>query len=240
MPITYDSGAQGDNTGVSTLTVSHVLGAAGNNRMAVVGLITHCSSALFVNYVRYNGVGMTYLQFQTSGDGLLLAQLWCMPDAALPAAGTYNVVANFDKNADNGCMMFVTSWYGMRQTNPSPLLKTFADGVTSLSVADYRTRASLSRSIAIVGNNVNQQVSASGTHNQSIIRGNRATIGGGQFRLAPPTVGTYTFGYTVPAAADMVMCYAEFMPADWNAVLESRPMQRGFNTAFNLGFPGPY
>lgn len=236
MPIVYDAGSSGGNNSVSSLSVNHTIGASGYGRMLVVGLITHCSTPIFVNYVRYNGVSMNYLQFRTANSGLLLSQIWCMPDANLPAAGTYAITAGFDTTIDRGCMLFGTSWYGMAQSNPSPNLTAFGDAVTTLQVT-YRPRASLSRTIEVVATSLQQTPSATGSNNQSIVSGNQASsIGGGQYRYALQGVVEETFGVNVASSSSIAMCYSEFLPADWPAVTRDRVFGFGINKGFNRGF----
>jgi len=235
MPIVYDAGSQGGANSVTSITVSHTLGAAAYGRMLVVGVITHCSSAVTVNYVRYNGVDMTFLDSVTANGGLLLSELWCMNDTLLPAGGSYNIVASFDRTIDRGCMLFGTSWRGMRQADPTPLYTDSADGVTSRSWT-ITTRASNSRTIQVAANSLQQTPFATGTDNQLVVSGNHATlIGGGIYRLSQPSIGSKTFGISIVSSASLAVCYTEFLPADWPAVLTDNAFERGMSRGFNRG-----
>jgi hypothetical protein len=236
MPIVFDASSQGGGNTVSSLTVAHTIGAVATQpRMLVVGLITHCSTAVFVNYVRYNGVDMNYLNFVTANGGLLLTQLWCLPEASLPAAGAYNITAGFDRTIDRGCMLFGTSWYGMVQTDPTPVNTNSADAVTSLNNT-YTSTAINSRIIQVHGTSLQQTPSASGTDNQQVVSGNQATlIGGGIFRVSSPIVGSKTFGCAVASSASIVSIYAEFIPADYNAMMRDNIFERGMARGFNRG-----
>jgi hypothetical protein len=236
MPISFDAQSQGGANGVTSISISHVLGAVATQpRMVVVGLITHCSSAVFVNDVTFNGTSMNYLNFETANGGLLLAQLWCMPNASLPAGGTYNIVASFDRTIDRGCMLFGTSWYGMRQADPSPVNTNSADAVTSLSQS-YTSIAINSRIMQIHGTSLQQTPSPSGTDNQGIATGNQASlIGGGLYRVSSPVVGSKTFGCSVASSSSIVTIYSEFIAADYYAMMGDNIIERGFERGFNRG-----
>lgn len=236
MPITFDSSSMGGNNSVTSLTISHTIGTAGQNRMLVVGLATHCSSSIYINSVTYNGVGMTYRQFLTQAAGALLIQMWTMPEATLPAGGAYNIVASYDRTCDRGCMLFGTSYLNVEQAAPTTITTNGTDSATALSNSKVPTYVE-NRIVQISATNLQQTPASSGTNNSSLNSGNNATlIGAGLFRCLPPQNQTAeSFGVTVASAAAIATIYAQFNPVDAIAMLQDKVFENGFYRGFNRG-----
>jgi hypothetical protein len=236
MPITFDSSSMGGNNSVTSLTISHTIAAAGLNRMLVVGLATHCSSAIYINSVTYNGVGMTYREYETAATGALLVQMWTMPEATLPAAGAYNIVASYDRTCDRGCMLFGTSYLNVAQVAPTTISSNTGDSITSLSNSVVPTYTE-NRIVQISATNLQQTPASSGTNNSSLNSGNNATlIGAGLFRCLPPqNVSSESFGVTVASSSSIATIFAQFNPVDAIAMLQDKVFENGFYRGFNRG-----
>jgi hypothetical protein len=92
-PIVLDNTGGGyTNSGSNTLTFQHTIGC-GSNRLLVVSIAVEGSVTYDINDVTYDGVSLTKGVENAVGSATYLnTEIWYMLDAALPAAGTYDIV----------------------------------------------------------------------------------------------------------------------------------------------------
>ncbi|NIQ91673.1 MAG: DUF2341 domain-containing protein, partial [Deltaproteobacteria bacterium] len=92
-PIILDNTSGGStNSGTNTLTFQHTIGC-GSNRLLVVSIAVEGSVTYDVTDVTYNGVSLTKGVENAAGSAFYInTEIWYMLDAALPSAGTYDVV----------------------------------------------------------------------------------------------------------------------------------------------------
>jgi hypothetical protein len=133
--IITDATSSSSGGAVTTLTFAHTIGS-GQNRMLVVGLNLENSVARTVNSITYNGVFMdyfTYIWTDMSTPSGVLTMIWTMPEANLPAAGTYNIVVTLDAATDRGISAGAISLTNVNQTPTNGYDTASAANVTSLN-----------------------------------------------------------------------------------------------------------
>lgn len=240
--ITFDACSKIQGNGVSTLSGAHVLGA-GKCRMLIVGLATRSTTAPFINWVRYNGVGMTYINYAMilSGADALLVQLWCMWDNLLPAAGSYNISANADISIDEGFMLFGASFFHMLQK--APVYSFPHTGTGTAFSTTWVDNLQANERIMVVGASALLQTPAMSGANAVVLndgsvycQGQQTAMGGILGRDQPANAGdSDTYGFTVGSSARYAAIDAEFLAVDD----PYRPIQRGINSGFRRGFDRP-
>jgi prepilin-type N-terminal cleavage/methylation domain-containing protein len=88
--ITFDNVSSTTSTS-NPMTFSHTIGG-GPNRLLLVGISAECNEGISVTSVTYNGQSLTKAASVQADTGTVgTADLWYLPEAGLPAAGTYNV-----------------------------------------------------------------------------------------------------------------------------------------------------
>ena len=119
------SGAATANAGASTLSFSHTVGAAGTNRIMIVGVSLETTGTTQVNGVTYNGVGLTRIGFRELG--LIRAEMWQL---LAPATGTHTVTVT--TAASVRFAAGAESFTGVDQTTPHGTFQSASgNGVTS-------------------------------------------------------------------------------------------------------------
>lgn len=121
-PIAFDAVSSAETVpagGASSLTWSHTLGS-GQDRFLIVGVSIRNESSQEVDSVTYNGTPLTRKGF-VNNSTYVRAELWYLPEASLPAAGTYDVVVNV-----SAAVRFVAGAFSLFNVDPTTPLGGFA------------------------------------------------------------------------------------------------------------------
>ena len=110
VPIAFDAASLTTTGSKGTShTWSHTVGAAGTNRILIVG--TSAESAVAVTNVTYAGQSLTLLGGQSTPGSVTRTELWYI---LAPATGTNNIVVNL--GANKKLAAGAASWTGVHQT----------------------------------------------------------------------------------------------------------------------------
>ena len=139
--IAFDAASSAvSTTATTTITWSHTLGG-GSNRAVVVGVVSRASPATNASApgVTFNGVAMIPLPSSVAINTTTLAtinrsQLFYLPEASLPAAGTYPVQVTFasTQSLSNHILANAISLANVAQTAPTTQ-SNFNDSASTIS-----------------------------------------------------------------------------------------------------------